>query len=133
MRTHFRPLTPVAAVASAVVLAAAGSTYFASSAPRSGYAPPPPLVEPADRIEPAEQASLNAARALSAAFQRATRVIAPSVVNIVSIERMDAPDREGAGGDLWGLFLGPPGRVTSGSPSGAARAAASSSARTATS
>jgi serine protease Do len=54
---------------------------------------------------PQEQAALDRAHDLSLAFQRATRLIAPSVVNIASTQRQQAPDR-----DLFQRFFGPRGR-----------------------
>ncbi len=91
MPIHFaRPLVPVATVALAVAVALTLG------------APPAP-------VTPVEQASIRIANELSAAFQRATRVIAPSVVNIISTERVEVAGALDLGEDFLGLF-GPPGR-----------------------
>ncbi|MHC4220280.1 MAG: trypsin-like peptidase domain-containing protein [Planctomycetota bacterium] len=65
---------------------------------------------------PQEQAALDHARDLSLAFQRATRLIAPSVVFVASTQRQRADD-----GDVFGRFFGPRdrgGRVVRGQGSG---------------
>ncbi len=66
---------------------------------------------------PQQQASLKHATDLSLAFQQATRQIAPSVVNITSIQRVDS--NRGARNDrFFDEFFGPNGRAVQGQGSG---------------